>query len=78
MDAEKHGPCSCVSDPTVSRIFDQSAARYNDRSAFANNAAQDGFNFLFSMFTATAQNNLEHTPGSSLTELAQLIKMAKE
>ena len=71
------GPCGCTSDPNVSRIFDQTAARYNDRSAFSNNAAMDNNNMLQSMFQAQAQNSLEQTPGTSLTELAQLIQMAK-
>ncbi len=77
LQGEAGGPCGCISDPNVSRIFDQTAARYNDRSAFSNNAAMDNNNMLQSMFQAQAQNALEVTPGQYLTELAQLIKMAK-
>ncbi len=73
-DEAKHGPCGCVSDPTVSRIFDQTAARYNDRSAFSNNAAMDNNNMLQSMFQAQAQNSLEQTPSTSLNELTAMIK----
>ena len=51
--------CSCICDSTVARQFDQTSGRYNDRSAFANNAAQDAFNNMNSMFLAEAQNNLE-------------------
>ena len=77
-DADHGGPCGCTSDPNVSRIFDQTAARYNDRSAFSNNAAMDNNNMLQSMFQAQAQNSLESTPGHSLAELTALIQMVKE
>ena len=51
--------CGTICDPTVTRQFDQTSGRYNDRSAFANNAAQDSFNSMQQMFLATAQNTLE-------------------
>jgi hypothetical protein len=59
-------------------MFDQTAARYNDRSSFANNAAQDGFNFLFSMFTSAAQNLLEHTPDDSMMALRNLAEVLRK
>lgn len=76
-ESEKGAPCGCVSDPNVSRMFDQTAARYNDRSAFSNNAAMDNNNMLQSMFQAQAQNSLESTPGTSLAELQSLISLVR-
>jgi hypothetical protein len=67
-----------VSDPIVSRQFDQTAARYNDRSAFSNNAAMDNNNMLQSMFQAQAQNTLESTPGSNLTDLIAMINAVRQ
>jgi hypothetical protein len=62
----------CVSQE-VSETFRQSAARYNDRSAFANNAAMDGSNMMQMQFMVAAQNTLEQDPGSQLAGmLAQL------
>lgn len=77
MAAEPGSPCGCVSDPNVSRMFDQSAARYNDRAAFSNNAAMDNNNMLQSMFQAQAQNALESTPGTNLTDLVAMINAVR-
>jgi len=76
-DSDKGAPCGCVSDPNVSRMFDQTAARYNDRSAFSNNAAMDNNNMLQSMFQAQAQNSLESTPQHSLVELQSLMALVR-
>ena len=77
-DGKSHGgPCGCSSDPLANRVLDQAMAKYADRSAFANNAAQDGFNFIFSTFIAGSQNLAESTPATDQTQLAQLIALAK-
>lgn len=62
--------CSCICDPTVARVLDQTSSRYNDRSAYANNNQMDNQTLLLSMFQSQAQNSLEQTP---ITELAGAI-----
>jgi hypothetical protein len=52
-------PCDAICDPTVTRQFDQTSGRFNQRAAFADAAAMDGFNLMFMQFQATAQNLLE-------------------
>ena len=59
MEEKNPCGCSCICDPTVSRQFDQSSGRYNDRSAFANNNQMDAVTQLNSMFTARAQQTLQ-------------------
>ena len=60
MDKDKVAcSCPCFCDPSASRIFDQTGARYNDQSAFANNQSQLNFLMMQSQFQATAQNTLE-------------------
>ena len=51
--------CDAICDPPSARALDQSMVRYNDRSAFANNGAQDGFVMMQMHFLAGAQNTLE-------------------
>lgn len=51
--------CSCICDPTVARVLDQTSGRYNDRSAFANNNQMDSVTQLNSMFAARAQQTLQ-------------------
>jgi hypothetical protein len=74
--------CTCICDPTVARVLDQTSSRYNDRSAFANNSAQDQFNNMNSMFLAQAQNALEQTPRTQnlgdITQLLSILKTLKE
>ena len=65
MDETKCG-CSCVCDPTVPRVLDQTSSRYNDRSAFANNNQQDAVTQLNSMFTARAQQSLQNDVQSNI------------
>lgn len=79
-EGEDGGGCCgrCPADPNVDRMFDQTAARYNDRSAFSNNAAMDNNNMLQSMFQAQAQNSLEQTPSTDITQLTALIGLVKE
>ena len=56
----KGEPCTCCPcDPTVARMFEQSAARYNDQSGFASNESQKNFIHMSANFLATAQNTLE-------------------
>ena len=81
---DKECQCPCFCDPTVSRQFEQTSGRYNDRSAFANNLQQDAVVQMQSMFQAQAQNALEQTPNSSavsesnlVANLATLIAAAK-
>lgn len=58
--------CGCPCDPTVSRQFDQSSGRFNDRSAFANNNQMDAVQQLNSMFTAKAQQTLSSDAAMNL------------
>jgi hypothetical protein len=68
--------CSCCIEPVTQQTFNQTAARYNDRSAFANNLQQDSVVQMQNMFQAQAQNSLEQTPGTNLTNLlAQMQAM---
>lgn len=69
-------PCDAICDPTVTRQFDQTSGRYNDRSAFANNASQDGFVSMQMMFLATAQNTLEQNNQSSLADAILMQRAA--
>ena len=50
--------CTCICDPTVARVLDQTSGRYNDRSAFANNNQMDSVTQLNAMFTAQAQQTI--------------------
>jgi hypothetical protein len=62
----------------VTQQFEQTAGRYNDRSAFASNAAQDAFNNNSSMFQAQAQNALEQTPQSNLLSgIGQVLALVR-
>lgn len=64
--------CNCCGcDPGANRLFEQSIARYNDRSAFANNLQQDSVIQMQNMFQAQAQNELERTPESKQADMAQ-------
>jgi hypothetical protein len=58
--------CTCICDPTVARVLDQTSSRYNDRSAFANNNQQDAVTQLNSMFTARAQQSLQNDVQSNI------------
>lgn len=70
--------CPCICDGPTARLLDQSAARYNDRSAYANNNQQDNQTLLLSMFQAQAQNSLEHTPSTELIGvLAQMLALTQ-
>ena len=51
--------CDAFCDLPSSRVMDQTMTRYNDRSAFANNGAQDAFVMMQMHFLAAAQNQLE-------------------
>ena len=65
--------CTEFCDLPSSRIMDQSAARYNDRSGFANNAAQDGFNHMTQIVTVEALNSLEmHGLANALLQLRSI------
>ena len=66
MDETNHCGCSCICDPTVSRQFDQTSGRYNDRSAFANNNQMDAVQQLNSMFTAKSQQTLSSDAAMNL------------
>ena len=70
QDDNKSCGCSCICDPTVARVLDQSMARFNDRSGYANNNQMDNQTLLLSMFQSQAQNSLEQTP---LTDLMGII-----
>lgn len=48
----------CICDPTVTRQFDQTSGRYNDRSAFSNNNQMDTVQQLNAQFTAKANQTL--------------------
>ena len=75
-EVSKQECCGCMCDPTVSRVLEQSAARYNDRSSYANNNQQDNQTLLLSMFQAQAQQALESTPTSNLAnDLAMLMAL---
>ena len=71
--------CTCVCDPTVARVLDQTSSRYNDRSAFANNNQQDSVTQLNAMFTARAQQTLQNDPNTALAAaiLAQRSAMGQ-
>lgn len=84
MDKDSGGCTCCPCDATATRTFDQTGARYNDRSAFANNLQQDAVVQMQSMFQAQAQNALEQTPGTTdqslaaqMANLVALINAAK-
>jgi hypothetical protein len=69
MDSEnKSCGCSCICDPTVARILDQSAMRFNERAGFAHNNAMDNQTLLLSSFQSSAQNTLEEVPVTKLAE----------
>ena len=66
--------CNCCGcDPGSNRTFEQTASRYNDRSAFANNLQQDSVVQMQSMFQAQAQNALEQTPSTTMMEQQSLF-----
>ena len=53
-------PDACAGcDPETARLMSQTTGRYNDRSAFANNMAQDSAVMMHMQFLAVAQNQLE-------------------
>jgi hypothetical protein len=53
--------------------MDQSMARYNDRSGFANNAAQDSFNHLHTMVTVEGLNTLQmHGLANALLQMSKV------
>lgn len=70
--------CSCICDPTVARVLDQTSSRFNERSAYAHSNQMDNQTLLLSMFQSQAQNALEKTPQSDylglLTQLAGLVQ----
>lgn len=75
---ETNCKCPCLCDGPTARMLDQSGARYNDRSAYANNNQQDNQTLLLSMFQAQAQNSLETTPTTDLISMmAQLIALSQ-
>lgn len=53
--------CGCM-HPTTALQFEATAARYNDRSAFANNNSQDNGTLNLSMFQAMANRQVAQTP----------------
>lgn len=77
-------PCNCCLDPANQMLLTSTTARYNDRSAFANNLQQDSVVQMQNMFQATAQNTLEQTPQTTMMDqqsltaaLSQLISAAR-
>jgi hypothetical protein len=80
MSAEdnKSCGCSCICDPTVARVLDQTMARFNERASYASTNQMDNQTLLLSMFQSQAQNALEQTPMTELAaSLAQLMSIVK-
>lgn len=66
-------PCEDFCDLPTSRIMDQTAMRYNDRSGFANNASQDNFNHMTQIVTAEALNILQqHGMANAILQLRSI------
>ena len=64
---DESGNCTCCPcDATVTRQFDQTSGRFNDRSAFASANAMDTVTQLNSMFTAQAQQTLQKNSSDQL------------
>lgn len=65
--------CSSMCDLPTARILDQSAMRYNDRSGFANNAAQDNFNHMTQHVLVEALNTLQqHGMAAAILQLRSI------
>lgn len=65
--------CEANCDYNSTRTMDQSMARYNDRSGFANNAAQDAFNHLNTMVVVEGLNTLQmHGMANALLQLGKV------